>query len=81
MPNGWYPQSFPKVTCENMKPYAYAPLSLIPFLNLPGNSQVQTNLNFENQMQEMQRNVGYELGKQVAILPQDYTNYQPQYYG
>lgn len=43
-PSSWNPQVYPKVVCQNMKPYAYMPLGLIPFLNMPGATNVRTNL-------------------------------------
>ena len=45
-PTNWSPQVYPKVLCQNMKPYAYVPMSLIPFLNMPGENNVRTNLVF-----------------------------------
>lgn len=39
-PVGWDPRVFPKVECRNMRPYVYAPHRLIPFLNMPGASNI-----------------------------------------
>lgn len=80
-PSVWNPKVYPQVLCENLKPYSYLPLPQIPFLNMPGQTVVKTNLNFEKEMQEMQRNVGYQLNKEIVFNQGlDYT-YQPQYYG
>lgn len=80
-PSVWNPKVYPQVLCENMKPYIYSPLPQIPFLNMPGDTTVKTNLNFDKQMNEMQRNVSYQLGKEIIFDKNISYNYQPQFYG
>lgn len=82
-PQNWYPQVYPVITCQNMKPYVYTPLPQIPFLNMPGNQNIiiNTNPNTQGYPDIYQ---GYQMptndfGPQINQAL--YTNYQPTYYG
>ena len=44
-PEGWYPQEYPKVVCNNMRPFNYSPLPSIPYHNVPGSGG---NINMAN---------------------------------
>ena len=48
-PENWYPQQYPKIVYNNMKPFIYSPLAAIPFRNVPtgngGNMDTLTSMN------------------------------------
>ena len=44
-PNGWYPQEWPKVVFNNMRPFVYQALPGIPFRNSGEGINVMANQN------------------------------------
>lgn len=54
-PPNWNPKYFQRVDCMGMPPYMYTPLPLIPFLNLPSNTNPTLNLNLEKDLSKVQK--------------------------
>lgn len=81
-PQNWYPQMFPKIQVQNMKPYVYTPLPQIPYLNMPGNQNVIINTN-PNTNGYPDIYSGYQMPTNDFVPQIDqalYMNYQPTYY-